>query len=87
MSILHELWYGNIPPQEDCRPTSLNKMKEIQTRLTNYHEKLEQTFTKEQKELFEKFQNCWDEYISITEVDIFTYAFRLGAHIVFEILN
>ena len=36
---------------------------------------------KEQKELFEKFHDCWSEYISLSEAAIFEYAFKLGANL------
>ena len=43
------------------------------------------TFTDEQKEIFEKFYVCWDEYVSLAEAAIFEYAFRLGARLAMEI--
>ena len=45
---------------------------------------LEKTFTDEQKEIFEKFHDCWDEYVSLAEAAIFEYAFRLGARLAME---
>ena len=33
------------------------------------------------KELFEKFHDCWSEYISLSEAAIFEYAFKLGANL------
>ena len=35
----------------------------------------------EQKEIFEKFDDCWSEYASYAEEAIFTYAFKLGIQI------
>jgi hypothetical protein len=46
---------------------------------------LAKTFTDEQKESFEKFHDCWDEYVSLAEAAIFEYAFRLGAKLTMEI--
>ena len=40
----------------------------------------------EQKETFEKFNDCWNEYIELAEKAIFTYAFKLGARLTFETL-
>lgn len=31
--------------------------------MSRYHEDLEKIFTDEQKEIFEKFHDCWSEYI------------------------
>ena len=45
---------------------------------------LEKTFTDEQKEIFEKFHDCWSEYESLGECAIFCYAFKLGMRIAIE---
>lgn len=86
MSILHELWYDNIIPQEHCH-IGKQETKELLCHIANHHENLVKSLSDKQKELFEKYQTCWDEYISITEADIFEYAFRLGAQLAFEILK
>ena len=39
---------------------------------------LGENLTHEQKEIFEKFDDCWDEYVSLAEAAIFEYAFALG---------
>ena len=83
-SIVNELWHGNIIPQEDSR-TSSKEMKELLGYMARHHEDLEKTFTDEQKEIFEKFHDCWDEYVSLAEAAIFEYAFRLGARLAMEI--
>ena len=35
----------------------------------------------EQKEIFDKFDECWSEYASYAEEAIFEYAFKLGMQI------
>ena len=60
-------------------------MKELLGYMARHHEDLEKTFTDEQKEIFEKFHDCWDEYVSLAEAAIFEYAFRLGARLTMEI--
>ena len=84
-SIINELWHGNIIPQEDSR-TNSKKMKELLGYMSRHHEDLEKSFTDEQKETFEKFHDCWSEYMSLAEAAIFEYAFKLGAQITFEAL-
>ena len=42
------------------------------------------SFTDEQKEIFEKFHDCWSEYASLSEAAIFEYAFRLGMRIALD---
>ena len=62
------------------------KQLEGDKRATRIHGKasrgLGKTFTDEQKEIFEKFHDCWSEYMSLAEAAIFEYAFRLGARLV-----
>jgi hypothetical protein len=48
---------------------------------------LEKSFSAEQKEVFEKFHDCWSEYMSLGEAAIFEYAFRLGMRIAIEALT
>ena len=83
--LLKELWHGNIIPGEDSR-TNSKKMKELLGYMARHHEDLEKTFTDEQKEIFEKFHDCWDEYVSLAEAAIFEYAFKLGMQIAIETL-
>ena len=45
------------------------------------------TLTDEQKETFEKFHDCWSEYMSLAEAAIFGYAFKLGMQIAIETLT
>ena len=81
---IKELWHGNIIPQEDSRTNSL-EMKELLGYMARHHEDLEKSFADEQKETFEKFHDCWSEYMSLAEAAIFEYAFKLGARLVLEI--
>ena len=48
---------------------------------------LGKNFTYEQKEIFEKFHDCWSEYMSLAEAAIFEYAFKLGMQIAIETLT
>ena len=82
-SMIKELWHGNIIPGEDSRNNS-KEMKELLGYMARHHEDLERTFTDEQKEIFEKFEDCWGEYASYAEEAIFTYAFKLGMQIAIE---
>ena len=85
-SIISEIWHGNIIPQEDSRINS-NEMKELLGFMARHHEDLEKSFSDEQKVTFEKFHDCWSEYVSLAEAAIFSYAFKLGAQIMLETLN
>ena len=86
MNVIKELWHGNIIPQEDSRANSKD-MKELLGYMARHHENLEKTFSNEQKEIFEKFHDCWSEYMSLAEATIFEYAFKLGMNIAIETLS
>ena len=85
-SMIHELWHGNIIPGEDRR-TNSKEMKELLGYMSRHHEDLEKNFTNEQKEIFEKFHDCWSEYMSLGEAAIFEYAFMLGARLMVEVMR
>ena len=86
MSVIKELWHGNISPQTDSRNNS-PEMKEHMEYMARHHDDLLKTMTDEQKEIFEKFDDCWSEYASLAETSIFEYAFKLGMQIAIETLT
>ena len=83
---IEELWLGNVSPQSDSRNNS-HEIKELMEFIARHHEDLLKTMTDEQKEIFEKLDECWSEYLSISEQAIFEYAFKLGARLMLEILQ
>ena len=83
-SVINELWHGNIVPQEDSRNNS-PEMKELMEYMARHHDDLLKTMTNEQREIFEKFDDCWSEYSSYAEEAIFEYAFKLGARLTMEV--
>ena len=86
ISMIQELWHGNVIPQEDgC--TNSKEMKDLLGYMSRHHEDLEKSLTDEQKEIFEKFHDCWSEYMSLGEAAIFEYAFKLGMQIAIEVLT
>ena len=84
-SIINELGHGNIVPQEDSR-NNTNEMKELLSYMARHNENLEKTLTDEQKEIFQKFHDCWDEYVTLSEAAIFEYAFKIGMQFAIETL-
>ena len=85
MNVINELWHGNIVPQEDSQ-TNTKEMKELISYIARHDEALEKLLTEEQKAIFEKYQDCWNEYVSLAEAAIFKYAFKLGMQIAIETL-
>ena len=84
-SILEELFYGNICPNTDCRSQE-KETKELIGYFANHHDALLKELTDKQKEILEKFDDCYSELTDINEREIFVYAFRLGARIAIEVL-
>ena len=85
-NILEELWYGNIYPETDSR-TNTPEMKRLMEHMARHHDSLIATMTDEQKDVLERFDDCWSEFASLAEKSIFVYAFRLGANIAIDILS
>ena len=85
-SILEELFYGNLCPNTDCRSKE-NEVKELMGYIADHHDNLLATLTDKQKEILEKFDDCYAELTDINEREIFVYAFRLGARIAIEVLS
>ena len=84
-SILEELFYGNVCPNTDCRRKG-REVGQLMEYIASHHDSLYTTLTDKQKEIFEKFTDCYDELTDINEREIFVYAFRLGARIAIEVL-
>ena len=84
-SILEELFYGNVCPNTNCRSKG-REVKELMGYIADHHDALNSTLMEQQKEIFEQFNDCYDELTDINEREIFVYAFRLGARIAIEVL-
>ena len=84
-SILEELFYGNICPNTDCRSHD-KEMKQLMGYIADHHDNLLSTLNDQQKELFEKFDDCYNELTDINEREIFAYAFKLGAKLMLTVM-
>ena len=85
MKTIKELWHGDINPLEDSR-NNTKEMKDLISYMARHHEDLLKDMSDEQKETFEKFDDCWSEYTSLAEEAIFCYAFKLGMRMAIETL-
>ena len=54
--------------------------------IARHSEDLEKLLNDEQREIFDKFRECWNEYVSLAEAAIFEYAFKLGSRLIYEAL-
>jgi hypothetical protein len=85
-SIIEEIWYGNVCPNTECREITKD-VRELMRYIADHHDNLQATLTDKQKEILEKFDDCYAELTDINEREIFVYAFRLGARIAIEIMS
>ena len=85
-SILEELFYGNICPNTDCRSQD-KETKQLMGYIADHHDNLLSTLNNQQKELLEKFDDCYNELTDINEREIFTYAFKLGAKLILAVMS
>ena len=69
-SILEELFYGNVCPNTNCRSKG-REVKELMGYIADHHDALNSTLTEQQKEIFEKFDNCYNELTDINARKIF----------------
>ena len=86
MSILEDLWCGNIRPSE-YDVSSCMEYKKMLELICRNEEKFKATMTDEQKELFEKYTDCVREYQTITDYLIFRNGFKLGARMMLEVME
>ncbi len=83
--ILEELWYGNINPNE-CGLCNKPELKEVAKYVSRHRDAIEETMSDEQKELLSKLVETMYEYQRLYELEIFKYAFKLGARFTAESL-
>ena len=86
MSIIEDLWYGNISPCErDIKRSS--DCADVLKRIVQLEADLHARLNDEEKELLEKFVNCTNEMCCISERDMFAQGFMLGAKLIIEVMT
>ena len=83
MKLLEDFWYGNIDPREYDK-SSCSECKKAIRLIAKNEERLQATFTDEQKELFSRYADCVMEYQSIAECLLFQHSFSLGVRMIAE---
>lgn len=83
--ILEEFWYGNIDPMEQSTGKR-QEIKELLKLMGRNRDQLHNSMTAEQRETLEKYDDCINEMHSIMELEIFSYAFRLGGRLMLATL-
>lgn len=83
MTVLEDLWYGNLNPHE----TFLNgncRFKHLLSLMGKNRDKLSDTLTEQQKELLEKYDDAGNGMHSLAEQAAFQCGFSLGVRLVME---
>ncbi len=83
MTVLKDLWYGNINTHE----TFLNgncRFKHLLALMSKNRDNLSDTLTEQQKELLEKYDEAVNEMHSLAEQEAFQYGFSLGVRLMME---
>ena len=83
MTLLENLWYGNVHPVKGF----LEENKEYKNLLriaVKDQERLSASLSPEQAELFEKYESAAKEMHAVAEVEAFSYGFQLGVRLMIE---
>ena len=75
---IEDLYYGNIEAQELSSELGGTLKKKLNT-LAKSEEELMEKLSAEEKNLFEKYTNSCNEFLSMCTADSFISGFRLGA--------
>ena len=82
MSILHELWYGNIKPCED-KEVSDNE-KELVELMARHQEYMQSILKDKELDAFKKYVECCEEYTSLVDSQAFKIGFKLAVRLLTE---
>lgn len=82
-SIIEELFYGNLEPQELTTEIT-PKLKKNLSELVKKEELLAAKLPDEEKELFINYVSAYNEFSSISISDGFISGFRLGARFTYD---
>lgn len=74
MSILQGLWYGNIRPNEDKVIT--DEEKRLIKFIARHHQTLSSSLKDNNLDVFEKYVDCFIEYVSLIECKTFKIGFK-----------
>ena len=83
MTLLENMWYGNIKPQESFTENDQQYRKMIDLICRN-EEKLKNSLSEEQKEMLEKISEAATELNVYLEEKAFRYGFAFAARIMLE---
>ena len=83
MTLLEELWYGNVNPHEAIL-TENRWYKRLLSLMGRNRDELSETLTDKQQKTLEKYDEAMNEMHSLAEVEAFSCGFRLGVWLMIE---
>ena len=83
MTLLEDLWYGNVNPHETIL-TENRRYKHLLSLMGRKRDELAETLTDRQLETLENYDEAMNEMHSFAEVEAFSYGFRLGVKLMIE---
>lgn len=86
MTLLEDLWYGNINPHEAILQND-KQFKNLLSLMGKTQDKLSDTLTERQKETLEKYDAAVNEMHSLAELSAFRYGFSLGVRLIAESIS
>ena len=86
MTILEDLYYGNICPWERSVKKESREQKAVQLMVTN-EERLRATLTDQQKEMLDKFRDSCNKLLAICERESFVSGYVLATRIMVEVMQ
>ena len=86
MTTLENLYYGNIVPHEHSFKRG-SAYSEVLGYIVRHQDNLLVTFTEQQKEIFEKLEDCESELHRMNERQAFTEGFKLAARLIIEVMQ
>ena len=85
MTILEDLWYGNVRPTERSIVRG-SKLDNLMNLLCQNEDDLMNGLTEKQKESFEKFKDCQSEITDYLETEAFTQGFTIAVKAITSVL-
>ena len=86
MSIIEDLWYGNISPCErDIKRSS--EYADVLERIVQIEADLHARLNDEEKEILERFVDCSNEMCCMSEREMFVRGFTLGIKLIIEVMT
>lgn len=82
MSILEELWFGNMNPSEDKEVS--DEEKELVKLMARHQEYMQSILKDKELDAFKKYVVCCEEYTSLVECQAFEIGFKLAVRLMNE---